>query len=107
MTLHFESASGWTDKQRQPKIQALAIYEERFWNRSANFALAGNPAIGPLIFATVDNPALLSARNEIKNNFLAAIQLGSAVSFRCRQDQPLPRNNFVGPGFAQHLETAV
>ena len=76
----FEAGTGLTDKFRRPNFKQL-FYRELFSRSRANFASAGDPAIRPLVFTTVDNPALLAARDEIENYFLAAIEPGSTVSF--------------------------
>src|SRR5689334_11562538 len=72
-----------------------------------NVALAGDPSIRALILAAVNYSAFLSAGEEGKNNFLAAVQPGSAVPFGCRENQPMPFDNFVGTGFAEHSEAAI
>lgn len=87
-------------------VQVVAL-RELFQMSRAGTASAGNPAIRSLVFAAVNDSAFLSAGDEIENNFLAAIQPGSAVSFRCRKDQPMPGNNFICAGFAQHSVAAI
>jgi hypothetical protein len=73
----------------------------------ASVALAGDPTVRPLVFAAVNDPAFLSARDERKNNFLAAIEPGSAMPLGRRKNQPMSFDDFVGTGFAEHLEAAV
>src|SRR6266850_2034767 len=67
----------------------------------------GMKRFGTLVLAPVDDPALLSAGDKLKNNFLTAIQPGSAVPLGCRQDQPTPRHDFICATLAQHSVTAV
>jgi hypothetical protein len=68
---------------------------------------ARHPAVRPLVLPAVHDPALFPAGDEIENNFLAAIQPGSAVPLGGREDQPMPLYDFICAGFAQHLVAAV
>src|ERR1700730_5954790 len=70
-------------------------------------ASARHPAIRPLVLAAINDPALFAARDEIENNFLAAIQPRSAVPLGGGEDQPMPLYDFICAGLAQHLVTAV
>src|SRR2546423_1917199 len=69
--------------------------------------LSRNPSIGTLVFTPVNDSALFSLGDKLKNNFLAAVQPGSAVPFRRREDQPMPRDDFIRPTLAQHTVAAV
>ena len=72
-----------------------------FAGTRANAASAGDPAVGALVFAAVNDFALLSAGDESKNDFFAAaVELGSAVPLGRRKDQPLSGENFICAGFA-------
>jgi len=89
---------------------AISVYVLilEFAGTRANAASAGDPAIGALVFAAVNDFALLSAGDESKNDFFAAaVELGSAVPLGRRKDQPMSGENFIGAGFAQHSVTAI
>ena len=61
----------------------------------------------PLVFAAVNYPAFLSAGEEGENNFFAAIEPGPAVPLGRRENQPMPFDDFVRAGFAEHCKAAI
>jgi hypothetical protein len=92
---------------RDPAVRDLALRGRIYDGPRDARSSARHPAIRPLVFAPVDDPALFSPGGEIKNNFLAAVQPGSAVPLGCRQDQPMPRHDFICAALAEHCVTAV
>src|ERR1700688_2263629 len=72
-----------------------------------DWALTGDPPFGPLVFSTINNSAFLAAGHEFKDDFLASIQAGLAVVFRCGKEQPVASNNLVCPALGQDLIASI
>ena len=68
---------------------------------------ARHPTRGSLIFSPVRNLAFLAAGNKLKNNQPAPIQTSLAMILGGRQDQPVTRQDFIGPALAQDLIAAI